>query len=43
MAKEIVGDEKNTLKAARKLYDWVATHIRYVNIVLGAENDSDVL
>jgi len=29
LARQIVGDETNTLKAARKIYDWVLTHIDY--------------
>lgn len=29
LAKEIVGDEKNTVAAARKLYDWTLANIEY--------------
>lgn len=36
LAADLTAGEKDKRAQARKLYDWVASHIRYVNIVLGA-------
>jgi len=36
LAAELTAGENDKRVQARKLYDWVASHIRYVNIVLGA-------
>lgn len=36
LAAELTAGEKDKRAQARKLYDWVSSHIRYVNIVLGA-------
>ncbi len=36
LADELTTGEKDKRAQARKLYDWVSSHIRYVNIVLGA-------
>ena len=36
LAAEVTAGESNRRVQARKLYEWVSSHIRYVNIVLGA-------
>ncbi|MEO8301372.1 MAG: DUF3857 domain-containing protein [Rhizomicrobium sp.] len=36
LANELTAGETDKRAQARKLYDWVSSHIRYVNIVLGA-------
>lgn len=36
LANELTAGESSKRAQARKLYDWVSSHIRYVNIVLGA-------